>query len=154
LATDQDAVVHIAGELGAFIRRTERFWARVPAGPPGRHLDRGALLLLAQLASGGPQRLSGLAGRVGLDLSTVSRQATALEADGLASRQPDPTDRRAFLIDVTQAGHEVLGSSRDRWHAVLRDLLAGWEPTERAEFARLLGRFNDALARREQERER
>jgi len=148
-AADQDAHVQITRQLGTFLRRVERFWAGTQGEP-----DRGGYLLLGQLATDGPQRLSAAAERAGLDLSTVSRQVAALEAAGLVTRSPDPTDRRATLIEVSPAGHEVLGSNRERWHAALRELLADWTPAERAEFARLFGRFNDALAGREQERKR
>jgi len=34
------------------------------------------------------------------------------------------------------------------------ELLAGWTSVERADFARLFARLNDAMARREQEKKR
>ena len=143
-AADRDAHVQIGRQLGMFLRRVERFRDGVP--------DHGGYLLLAQLATDGPQRLSAAAEQAGLDLSTVSRQVAALEAAGLVTRTPDPTDRRATLIEVSPAGHEVLGSNRERWQAALRELLADWTPQERTQFARLFGRFNEALARREREK--
>ena len=143
--------VAIAHELSAFLRRVERFWAGFRAGKDGPVLERGAYLLLGQLASGGPRRLSAAAGDACLDLSTVSRQVASLEVAGLVSRSTDPTDRRAILVEVTQAGHEALTRNRETRQAALHDLLADWTSAERAEFARLFGRFNDAMARREQE---
>ncbi|OLB81729.1 MAG: hypothetical protein AUI14_02495 [Actinobacteria bacterium 13_2_20CM_2_71_6] len=149
-----DEHVQIGRQLGVLVRRVERFWATFRVEPDGPSLERGAYLLLAQLASDGPRRLSTIAEDVCLDLSTVSRQVAALEAAGLVSRTPDPTDRRASLIGVTGAGHEVLTHNREKWQAVLRDLLADWTPAERADFARLFARLNDAMARREQEKKR
>jgi DNA-binding MarR family transcriptional regulator len=151
-ADDQDEHVQIGRQLGVFLRRTERFWNGLRLAPDGPSLDRGGYLLLAQLAAGAPQRLSALAEEAGLDLSTVSRQVAALEAAGLVSRTPDPTDRRATLIAASRTGHEVLGRNRQRWQAALRELLVDWTPAERAQFARLFGRFNEAMARREQEK--
>jgi DNA-binding MarR family transcriptional regulator len=148
-AADPDAYAQIGRQLGVFVRRVERFWGGMRSGP-----DRGGYLLLAQLAIDGPQRLSAAAERAGLDLSTVSRQVAALEAAGLVARTPDPTDRRATLIEVSPAGHEVLDSNRQRWQVALRDLLADWTPAERSQFAQSFARFNEALARREQERKR
>ena len=150
-AEDPDEHVQIGRQLGVFLRRTERFWHGLRVTPDGPSLDRGGYLLLAQLASGAPRRSSALAEEAGLDLSTVSRQVAALAAAGLVRRAPDPTDRRATLIEASRAGHEVLGRNRERWHAALRELLADWTPAERAEFARLFGRFNEAMARREKE---
>ena len=154
MAAELDEYGRIARELGVLLRRVERFWTAFRAQPDGPVLERGSYLLLGQLASGETRRLSALAGDAGLDLSTVSRQVAALEAAGLVTRTPDPTDRRATLIEVSPAGHEVLDSNRQRWHTALRELLADWTPQERTQFARLFGRFNDALAGREQERKR
>jgi DNA-binding MarR family transcriptional regulator len=154
MEAEPDEHVQIARELGVFLRRVERFWSGFRAEPGGPVLERGSYLLLGQLASDGPRRLSAVAGDACLDLSTVSRQVASLEAAGLVSRATDPTDRRAILVEVTQAGHEVLGHNREKRQAALRELLAEWAPAERAEFARLFGRFNDAMARREQETKR
>ena len=144
-----DAHVQISRQFGIFLRRSERLWSNFRVRPDGPALDRGAYLLLGQIAEAHPKRLSVLAEDVSLDLSTVSRQVTALEAIGLVSRMPDPTDRRACLIGATPTGHEVLADNRERWQAAQHELLSDWTPAERGEFARLFSRFNDALARRE-----
>jgi DNA-binding MarR family transcriptional regulator len=154
MAGEPDDHVQIGRQLGIFVRRAERFWNCFRLEPDGPTLERGAYLLLGQVAADGPRRPSAVAEAARLDLSTVSRQVAALEAAGLVIRAPDPTDRRAHLIEVTPAGHEVLDHNRERWQAVLRDLLADWTPRERAEFVRLFTRFNDSLALREQERKR
>jgi DNA-binding MarR family transcriptional regulator len=151
--TDLDVYAQIGRQLGLLLRRTERFWAGLRIEPDGPSLERGAYLLLVHLSSNRPCRLSTVAEDVCLDLSTVSRQVVALEAAGLVSRTPDPTDRRAMLIEVSAAGHEVLAHNRERWQAVLHELLADWTPDERAEFARSFARFNDALARRQDRRQ-
>src|SRR5690349_18065901 len=116
---DRAAARRVPAACGAVLGR--------PAGAAGRaRPGPRRVLLLAQLAADEPRRLSAVAEHAGLDLSTVSRQVAALEAAGLVSRTPDPTDRRATHVEVSPAGHEVLGRNRERWQAVLRELLADW----------------------------
>jgi DNA-binding MarR family transcriptional regulator len=154
MSAESDEYVQIARQLGVFVRRAERFWASFRIEPNSPSLGRDAYLLLGEFASADPRRLSAVAADACLDLSTVSRQVAALEAAGLVNRTGDPTDHRAHLIGVTQAGDEVLADNREKWQAVLRELLAGWTSVERSDFARLFARLNDAMARREQEKKR
>jgi DNA-binding MarR family transcriptional regulator len=137
----------IARELGVFLRHFVRMQNQRTASGG---LDRAAYHLLGRLADGGPGRLSTLAAHLHLDLSVVSRQAAALEAAGLVARTPDPADRRASVIAATEAGHRFLSQKREHFEALLRVLLADWTPSERAEFARLMGRFNGALTAHEE----
>lgn len=67
---------------------------------------------LAELAEAGPMRISELAERVGITLSTTSRMADLLDGLGWIERRPDPADLRATLISVSEAGRAVLISVR------------------------------------------
>lgn len=46
--------------------------------------------------------------RLGLARQSVQRVVNHLRADGLVRLQPDPTDRRAPLVRLTEPGREVL----------------------------------------------
>jgi DNA-binding MarR family transcriptional regulator len=137
-------------QVGLFVRRAERFHHSLPhsGGDNGAHrpLERAAHQVLSRIASRGPSRLSALAGDLYVDLSTVSRQVAALEAAGLVRRTTDPDDRRASLIEATEAGSAIYIRNRDTWVSGLRERLADWTPAERREFVRLFARFNDAIA--------
>jgi DNA-binding MarR family transcriptional regulator len=135
--------LHIGRQLGLFMRRSERFYTEVKGG--GLSLERAAFLLLGRIVSGVPARLSVLAEDVGLELSTISRQVAALEAAGLVARTTDISDRRASVIEATPQGLELFDRCREVWLGALRDLLADWTLTEKAEFARLFTRFNEAI---------
>jgi len=55
-----------------------------------------------------------------------------LEADGLVTRRPDPTDRRQLLVELTDAGNATLADERrhrEGWlaRAIAEDL----SPAER-----------------------
>lgn len=67
---------------------------------------------LAELAEAGPMRISELAERVGITLSTTSRMADLLDGLGWIERRPDPADLRATLISVSEPGRAVLTAVR------------------------------------------
>jgi DNA-binding MarR family transcriptional regulator len=145
VSADDDEYVAIGRQFGRFFRNGERFYQSLRLEVPGRHLDRAAYHVLGRIAGGGPVRLSEIAGELCVDLSTVSRQVAALEADGLIRRTPDPSDRRASLLEATDAGSRLFTDQRAKWLAGLRALLADWTPTERQEFASLFARLNEAI---------
>jgi MarR family transcriptional regulator, transcriptional regulator for hemolysin len=70
-----------------------------------------------------------LAGLVDLDKTTMVVTVDELEAAGYASRVPSPSDRRARLVTLTDAGRKVMEAGReivDRVHGeVLGSLPAG-----------------------------
>ena len=66
----------------------------------------------------GPKRVSELADCVHSDVSTVSRQATAIVSHGLAEKVTDPADGRAQVITLTPEGIALLERIKDqraRW---------------------------------------
>src|SRR5262245_53934828 len=59
-------------------------------------------------ALAGPFTQIQLAGQCALDKTTMVVTMDALEKAGLAERRPSPTDRRARIIAVTEAGSKVV----------------------------------------------
>ena len=83
-------------------------------------VDRAALIILSSLRENSAVRLSDLASELCLDISTVSRQAKALEDRGLLTRSDDLDDRRAVRLELAPAGRVVLDQAwerRNRWLA-------------------------------------
>jgi DNA-binding MarR family transcriptional regulator len=102
-----------------------------------------------------------LAGLIGLDKTTMVVTIDDLERKGLAVRVPSPTDRRARVIQVTDAGREKVVEGQQIMLAVQNDVLDSLPPSERAAFVAGLmklvsGRLSNApqchppLRRREQ----
>lgn len=113
----------------------------------GVSLDRAAYGILAHLQDLGPLRLSDLAERIGVEISTASRQVCQLEEQALVSRTPDPDDRRAALLALTSQGAGVLNKARGARRAVLTELVSGWSPNERRQLGKLLLRLaNDLIS--------
>jgi DNA-binding MarR family transcriptional regulator len=147
-----DDHVVIGRQLGLFLRLVERMYADLKETANGLDLDRAAYTLLARIAGEGPARLTTLADDVRLDLSTVSRQVAALEAAGLVTRTTDSSDRRAWVIQATPSGAATFSRNREIWVATMRELFADWTDEERAEFARLFTRLNEAISARNEAR--
>jgi DNA-binding MarR family transcriptional regulator len=117
----------LASELRLIVGRlTRRMRAegRLPLG-------QGAVL--GRLDRGGATTVSALATAERVRPQSMSQTVSELEADGLVSRRPDPTDRRQQLVELTDAGHATLADERrqrEGWlaRAIAEDLSA----TERA----------------------
>jgi DNA-binding MarR family transcriptional regulator len=78
----------------------------------------------------GPVRVSEIAQRLSVDLSVASRQVAALEQAGYILREPDPDDRRAQRISITEAGRTVLSESHRHMVAAFEEALGDWSEDE------------------------
>ncbi|MDN0201312.1 MarR family transcriptional regulator [Streptomyces sp. S.PNR 29] len=117
-------------DVGALITTIEnfnRFYIRLPGL---RTLSFTTLSVLDTLTSRGPTRLTELARTEQISQPGLTQLVTRLEHDGLVERRPDPTDGRATLVRITEAGRQV-GKSRlaDRTRRLL-PLVARLTPEE------------------------
>jgi DNA-binding MarR family transcriptional regulator len=93
----------------------------------------------------GAARVSALAEAARVDVSVVSRQVQALENDGLVVRAADPSDRRASLVSLSEAGRRELEQARARMEALVEERLSGWSTAELADATRILSALVDDL---------
>ncbi len=136
----------IERELTRLVRSGEQVHRRLQmTGDFPQHLERAAYRLLTHIVEEGPVRLSALAERACVDSSTVSRQISHLETQGLVARQPDPADGRAFLLAATPDGARLFTQTREARSRFLRDVMASWPAADRKELGRLLTQFNDGV---------
>ena len=126
-----DDVIGAIHAIGRLIRQ----------GVAGGDLDPGSFWMLKTLTSTGPLRVTDLASHANLDISTVSRHITQLERSGLVARTPDPEDRRAHLVELSESGRDRLHNAMAQRRALLTAGLSHWPAEDVAEFARLLDRF-------------
>ncbi|MFD2446898.1 MarR family winged helix-turn-helix transcriptional regulator [Bacillus sp. CGMCC 1.16607] len=113
-----------------------------------KNLDRSAYLLLHQLSVKGSAGVKMLADEFQLDISTVSRQAAALEQKGYVYKVPDPQDRRAYFYQITELGIEELFEYKQARLESITKLLHQWSDEERHNFGQLLKKFNESLSER------
>ncbi|OMI41175.1 MarR family winged helix-turn-helix transcriptional regulator [Streptomyces sparsogenes] len=113
-----------------------------------RMTERGPSLartkLLRVLAEQGRLRQSALAQRLDLAARTVTETVDALERDGLVARTPDPADRRAKLVSLTDEGSAALDAAHGTGEQVLREIFGALGPEQRETLAGLLGLIDRA----------
>ncbi|MEU4193740.1 MarR family winged helix-turn-helix transcriptional regulator [Kribbella sp. NPDC026611] len=90
---------------------------------PDSGLRRSDASMLKILAKDGEQRGGEIAAKLGVDPSVVSRQVSALEADGLVSRRPDPADARVGLVSLSTEGRARLEALYSSYTQQLRSAL-------------------------------
>ncbi|WP_181783633.1 MarR family winged helix-turn-helix transcriptional regulator, partial [Pseudonocardia pini] len=71
-----------------------------------------------------------------------------LESRGLVERRPDPGDRRATLVALTEKGTELFGEIRAARHAQSADLFATLDERDRADLGRILRTVQEAAGGR------
>lgn len=108
-------------------------------------LSRTDFAVLIRLAGQQCTRSRDLAHAEGLDPSTMSRRLSSLAERGLIERHPDPADRRAQVLSLTETGRRALAQERDRRVDLVTDTLADWPEQDKAQLADLLGRLADSL---------
>jgi len=107
--------------------------------------DRALFPLLVRLGARSPLGVAELAGQVGRDPTTVSRQLAKLERLGLIERCGRETDRRTNAARLTAGGHEIVDAITAARRRLLSQALADWSEADRAALADLNRRFADAL---------
>jgi MarR family transcriptional regulator, transcriptional regulator for hemolysin len=85
-------------------------------------------------ALGGEHTQIELARMVGLDKTTMVVTLDELEAKGLAERRPSPTDRRARVIAVTDAGRALVAEAQAIAERVHADVLSALPEAQREPF--------------------
>lgn len=69
---------------------------------------------------------------------TLCRMVDRLEEASMIERRPDPSDRRAWQLHLTDKSRKVVEKLQRRVDSLVEDMLAGLTSSERSEFARLL----------------
>jgi MarR family transcriptional regulator, organic hydroperoxide resistance regulator len=90
-----------------------------------------------------------IARRLGLATPTVTKAATRMEAAGLVTRRPHPTDARLVRIHLTDRGRTLRKELDEEMRRLSERALRTFSPRERATFIRLLERLRRNLSRPE-----
>jgi DNA-binding MarR family transcriptional regulator len=101
-------------------------------------MSSSAITALYTLSSDGPLRISDLAVREALSQPGMTLVVNRLEAAGHAERVADPTDGRAALVRITDAGRGVLAERHTARTAALQDELDRLDDHDRAALAAAL----------------
>ncbi len=134
----------LIGELSALVGRV-MLVAR--GGDEGPALTTTQRLALFELNASESLRLNELAERIVTSPPTASRAVDALVSLGFVERVPDPRDRRAVQIRVTDYGRDRVAERVARVGETLGPALLTLPPNDRERLVTLLARLNAALGR-------
>jgi len=135
-------------QIGPLLRQAQRHSARAfaaalqPLGIEGRHYG-----VLYHLDLYGPLSQRRLMDLTGDDRSAMVRTIDDLERLGLAIRRPDPVDRRAHAVELTDAGAQLRVQAGATAEQVAARILDVFTPEERDTLFVLLERFAGTLVR-------
>jgi len=131
-------------QLSGFMNRPDldqAFLARA-----GVKLDRALFPLLTRIGLYHPISVVELAGLVGRNHSTVSRQSAKLEALGLVRRQAAKGDLRVRLLEPSASGWKMLDRFASARRRFVNKRLGDWTDEDRAMLLDLLRRFSATIA--------
>jgi DNA-binding MarR family transcriptional regulator len=99
---------------------------------------------LRSLRERGPTRQSVLAADFGVSPHSITDIVDGLERLGMAERRPDPDDRRAKLVAITEAGEASLDVANATRERLLTQIFGALSEEDRATFLRLLDSLDEA----------
>ena len=77
--------------------------------------------------------------------ANVTGLVNALVRKGLAKREADRSDRRAWLVKITQKGKALLETYLPQHYAEAHRILSGFKPSEKNEMDRLLCKLKNGI---------
>ncbi|MET9057590.1 MULTISPECIES: MarR family winged helix-turn-helix transcriptional regulator [Streptomyces] len=93
-----------------------------------------------------PLRMRDLSELTGVAARTTTSIVDSLERDGLVERLPHPTDRRAFLLRLTEEGLRCHREAEEVDRRALAEATAALDADDRAQLRALLARIRAATA--------
>lgn len=109
----------------------------------GASLARTKLLLCLQKR--GALRATDIAEYFNQSPRTVTEAIDGLERDGLVERKPDPSDRRAKLIQITEKGVEAVARTEPLRRQIIDQTFGTLQPDERESLGAVLEKLARAL---------
>lgn len=142
MSGDRNVVGALDPLVGYHLRRAfGAFAADFAAAVEGTGM-RQVLVGILAVVSGSPGINQGAVGRVlGIKRANMVSLINELVDAGLLDREVDRGDRRAFSLNVTDAGRAMLATCLERIEAHERKMLTGFTEEERATLLDLLGRI-------------
>lgn len=134
----EESLAFLLSKVG--VRAGQRFAERL--APLDLH-PRDVGLLRAVAGLGHPSQQL-LAARLGMAPSRIVGLVDSLERRGVLERRPNPDDRRAYELHLTDAGRALLGKVARIGAAHEAELSAPLDPDERRTLVRLLRRLAEA----------
>lgn len=111
----------------------------------GVHLDQALFRLLVVIERVGPIGVVDLAGRLGRDYTTISRQVSKLERMELVIRHENSQDRRMREAVVSEKGKAITDQIDQARERLARGIFQDWAAEDITDLVRLMRQFAKAL---------
>jgi DNA-binding MarR family transcriptional regulator len=98
----------------------------------------GHKLLLQELETSGPRTQAQLATASGYEPPTITLSVRQLEEAGLVVRRPSPTDGRATIVELSDAGWALIPKLKAAWCELAERTVAGLTSTPSAQLDNVL----------------
>jgi MarR family transcriptional regulator, transcriptional regulator for hemolysin len=125
LATEQYA--YLLRDMTRDLLLTGRLWRKIARAAAAQHgvseAASAPLIWIERLGENVRQNV--LAEAIGIEGASLVRLIDELQASGLITRAPDPSDRRANAINLTPRGREVVKEVNDALVALRIEVFAG-----------------------------
>ncbi len=135
------------------VGQTARFTTSFLRWMEGRACDGlnfARLSLLQALHCGGPAIMRDLGTQLGVTPRNMTAIVDAMEQAGLVVRRPHPTDRRATMIELSEAGERAATLAIGPQLDAISEIFAGLTPVEREQFSAVMAKLMQAMKDREQ----
>lgn len=118
----------------------------------GVSLARSKFLLLLECQ--GPQRSTDIACALGFAPRTVTEAIDGLERDKLVKREPDPKDRRAKIVSITQTGRAVISAAQQPQHKTIEAIFATLSEEQKQQLKEIISCLSEKTEELQRERDR
>jgi DNA-binding MarR family transcriptional regulator len=146
-----DETVRLLGVFHAFERMFSR-WARSLIEAEGSSPAR--MRLLAALHCKGAGIMRDLHQELGVTARQVTNLVDALEAEGLVSRTPHASDRRATVVSLTDRGTLLMDATLEPFRHKVAEPFRDLDESDRRDLLQLMDKVVAALSRRVQDKDR
>ena len=133
-------IIHVLMQSSNYIQR--EFQSQLAALDSPFHLTGPRIRVLSTVAEKGSIRMNELARILGIKARSVTDFVDALEQDKLLVRQPDPNDRRAILLQLTDLAKTHLNEARVLQNEIADRLLENIPVDQHGVLLDLLKRLN------------
>lgn len=131
------------------------FWMLGPAFTrwAESHMDQEGLTpqrvrLMALLMENGPMMMRSLRNELGVTATNITALVDALEKDGMVTRQPHPSDRRATMIELTAKAERKMTENCAHFKERVSELFGVFSAAEQKTLLSFLERMKGDLVKR------
>lgn len=129
----QDDLLRLEELYWQISRRINAVWKKVF----DETLPGSQAYLLYLLEKKGVQKVTGLAGELGITPGAITSLSDKLISRGYISRVRDRQDRRIVYLEITPQGKEILQELRLQGRAAIKSIFSGLEPADLKHLVRI-----------------